>query len=61
MVSKGLRRMFEMQWQYDEVCERAARFKDEESHIQDLQRRLQEQRIEQSPGELVSKEMLRRK
>ena len=41
-MREGLRRMFEMRQQYDEVCERAAQFKTEESHLQDLEQRLRE-------------------
>jgi hypothetical protein len=51
--------MFEMQAVYDQVCERAARFKDEESHLQDLQRRTSGS--SKAPEEFVSKEILRRK
>jgi hypothetical protein len=45
--------MAEMQRQYDKVCARAAQFKDEESHLQDLERRLRESLagsgVEQAP------------
>jgi len=57
-----------MQRQYDEVCGRAAQFKDEESRLRDLERRLRElagglsdEWVEQAPGEFVSKTMMRRK